>query len=263
MKKNDEFYVSYINGSLGSKTKRTLKRFTIASICIVIVSALLFSFSQKPFKNASFELLSETKIVGTFHENPYPMLRVEIAKNTFKNILLLGFGKSSANPFLEKIQAEVKDLNGKQLSIEGNLIYYNGKTLIQITNDEKVILIGSSKSTIPQKEVVSKMTLQGEIIDPKCYFGVMKPGKGKIHRSCAVRCISGGIPPVLATTDRNNISQYYLLTDLKGRSINQDILPFIGKPSELTGTVEKMDDWYVLKINPEDIKVKSDVSKIY
>ena len=57
--------------------------------------------------------------------------------------------------------------------------------------------------------------------------------------------------------------QNYLLTDLKGRSINLDILPFIGKPSELTGTIKKMDDWYVLKINPEDIKVKSDVSKIY
>jgi hypothetical protein len=263
MKKNDEFYVSYIEGSLGSKTKRTLKRFAISAVFLVIVSALLFSFSQKPFKNASFELLSETKITGTFHENPYPMLRVEIAKNTFKNILLLGFGKSSANPFLEKLQAEVMDLNGEQLSIEGNLIYYNGKTLIQITDDEKVTLIGASKTAIPKKDVVSKMTLQGEIIDPKCYFGVMKPGKGKIHRSCAVRCISGGIPPVLATTDSNNISQYYLLTDLKGKSINQDILPFIGKPSELKGIVEKMDDWYVLKINLEDIKIKSDVSKIY
>ncbi len=173
--------------------------------------------------------------------------------------LPLGFGKSSANPFLEKLQTEVKDLKGKQLSIEGNLIYYNGKTLIQITNDEKVLLIGSKKTAIPQKEVVSKITLQGEIIDPKCYFGVMKPGKGKIHTSCAVRCISGGIPPVLATTDSNNISQYYLLTDLKGKSINRDILAFIGKPSELTGTVEKMDDWYVLKINPEEIKVISDV----
>jgi hypothetical protein len=91
----------------------------------------------------------------------------------------------------------------------------------------------------------------------------MKPGKGKIHRSCAVRCISGGIPPVLVTTDSNNISQYYLLTDLKGKTINHDILPFIGKPYELIGTVEKMDDWYVLKIKPEDIKVISDVSKIY
>lgn len=264
MKKNDEFYVSYIDGSLGAKTKQTLKRFTIGSLVVIIIAALLFSFAQKPFKNATFELLNETKITGTFHENPYPMLRVEVVKNTYKNILLLGFGKSSANPFLEKLQKEVKDLNGKTLSIEGNLIYYNGKTLMQITDDEKVTLSKANKANkAPLKTAISEMTFQGEIIDPKCYFGVMKPGKGKIHRSCAVRCISGGIPPVLATTDRNNISQYYLLTDLKGKSINQKVLSYIGKPSEIKGIVEKMEDWYVLKINPANITVLSETSKIY
>lgn len=263
MKKNDEFYVSYIEDSLGSKTKRTLKRFVIGSLLLVILAALVFSFSQKPFKNSTFELTSATKITGVFHENPYPMLRVEVAKNTYKNILLLGFGKSSANPFLEKLQNEVKDLNGKVLSIEGNLIYYNGKTLIQITDDEKVTLVGKSISETPSKSVISKMILQGEIIDPKCYFGVMKPGKGKIHRSCAVRCISGGIPPVLASTDNNNMSQYFLLTDLKGRPINKDVLPFIGQPSEIKGTVVKMEDWYLFKINIDDISVLSENSSIY
>ena len=264
MKRNDEFYVSYIDGSLGSKTKQILKRFVIVSIVIIIAGALLFSFSQKPFKNSSFELTSATKLTGTFHENPYPMLRVEIAENTFKNILLVGFGKSSANPFLENIIKEVKNINGKTLSIEGNLIYYNGKTLMQITNDEKVTLSkGSPSNKAPQKIAISEMTFQGEIIDPKCYFGVMKPGKGKIHRSCAARCISGGIPPVLATTDNNNIAEYYLITDDNGNAIHEAILPFIGKPSEITGIVEKMEDWYLLKINTENISVKSDISAVY
>ncbi len=263
MKKNEEFYVSYIEDSIGKHTKRALKRFAISSIVVIAASALVFSFSQKPFNNSTFELTSATKITGTFHENPYPMLRVEVAKKTFKNILLLGFGKSSANPFLDKLQNEVPDLNGKTLSIEGNLIYYNGKTLIQITDDEKVTLVNTKKVKGPEKETVSKMTLQGEIIDPKCYFGVMKPGKGKIHRSCAVRCISGGIPPVLATTDNNNISEYYLLTDLKGHRISDAILPFIGKPSEIKGIVEKMEDWYVMRINPQEIKVISETSNIY
>ena len=263
MKKNDEFYVSYIDGSLGSKTKRTLKRFTIGSLVVILIGALLFSFTQKPFKNSTFELTSTTKITGVFHENPYPMLRVRVADNTYKNILLLGFGKSSANPFLEKLQNEEKDLNGKTLSIEGNLIYYNGKTLIQITDDEKVTLENKNKSKTPVKNSISQMTLHGEIIDPKCYFGVMKPGKGKIHRSCAVRCISGGIPPVLATTDKNNISQYFLLTDLQGNPINNDILPYIGKPSKIKGIVEKMEDWYIMKINVSDILDLNKKSSIY
>ena len=264
MKKNDEFYVSYIDGSLGSKTKQTLKLFVFIAIGIIILSALVFSFSQKPFKNSTFELTSATKITGTFHENPYPMLRVEVAKNAFKNILLVGFGKSSVNPFLENIIKEAKNINGKTLTIEGNLIYYNGKTLMQITNDEKVTLSKSNTSNkAPLKTSISEMTLQGEVIDPKCYFGVMKPGKGKIHRSCAVRCISGGIPPVLATSDENNITEYFLITDMNGNAIHEDILPYIGKPSEISGIVQKMEDWYFLKINTEDISVISETSKIY
>ena len=264
MKKNDEFYVSYIEGSIGEKTKQTLKRFVFVAVGTIILAAFVFSFYQKPFKNSTFELTSATKITGTFHENPYPMLRVEVAENTYKNILLLGFGKSSANPFLKKLQNEVINLNGKPLSIEGNLIYYNGKTLMQITSDEKVTLSKANTSNkAPLKTSISEMTLQGEIIDPKCYFGVMKPGKGKIHRSCAVRCISGGIPPVLATSDKNNITEYFLITDLNGNALHEDILPFVGKPSEIKGIVEKMEDWYLLKININDILISHRKSSIY
>lgn len=262
MKKNDEFFVPYIKGSLGAKTKKTIKQFTLIVLGIIAIAALVFGFSQNQFKNSTFELSSETKITGMFHENPYPMLRVEIAENTFKNILLLGFGKSSANPFLEKLLTKEPNLNGKILSIEGNLIYYNGKTLLQITDEEKVKLEGKN-GKIPITKVISDMTLEGEIIDPKCYFGVMKPGFGKIHRSCAVRCISGGIPPVLATTDDNNISEYYLLTDLEGKPISKSVLPYIGKPSKIKGHVTKLEDWYLLKIDPKDIEVMSQKSQIY
>ena len=261
--KDKEFYVSYIEGSLGTKTKRALKRFVFTVLAIVFIGALIFSFFQTPFKNSTFELTSETKISGVFHENPYPMLRVKVAENEYKNILLLGFGKFSANPYLQEILSEVGDLNGKNITIEGNLIYYNGKTLIQITNEEKVTLENKSKTITPIKEAISEMTLYGEIIDPKCYFGVMKPGFGKIHRSCAIRCISGGIPPVLATTDNNNISEYYLLTDVNGYPINEAILPFIGKPSKISGIVEKQEDWYLLKIDTKNIQLLKKPSNIY
>jgi hypothetical protein len=263
MKKNDEFYVSYIEGSLGASTKSALKKFVFAALLLVIGAALVFALTQKKFKNSTFELSSDTKITGVFHESPYPMLRVQLAENTFKNVLLLGFGKSSANPFLKKLRSELADLKGKKLSVEGNLIYYNGKTLIQITDDEKVSLEADTSFEIPQSELVSEMTLQGEIIDPKCYFGVMKPGKGKIHRSCAVLCISGGMPPVLATTDANNLSAYYLLTDTQGNPIHKDILPFVGKPAEIKGIVEKNEDWYTLKIDIKDINLLNTPSTIY
>ncbi len=262
MDPKDEFYVGYAN-QMGKKTKRTITSFLIVIIGLVSLGVFLFAFYQNPFTNSTFELNTISKLEGVYHESPYPMLRVQLAENSYKNVLLLGFGKSSVNPYINELMDAQGDLNGSALSIEGNLIYYNGKTLIQITDEEKVTLLNSSKTSVPKNENMGAIELEGEIIDPKCYFGVMKPGLGKIHRSCAIRCISGGIPPVFATTDKQGQTQYYLLTDIKGNALNKEVLPFVGKPSLLKGNIEKSEDWNLLKIDHNKITIVSNRSKIY
>ncbi|MGI9531530.1 hypothetical protein [Lutimonas sp.] len=262
MKPEDEFYVGYTN-KMGRKTKRTITVFMIVVSLVVLIGVFAFSYFQKPFVNSTFELNKVSTLRGVYHENPYPMLRVQVAENSYKNILLLGFGKSSVNPFIRKLMQDEGNLHGKTLSLEGNLIYYNGKTLIQITNDEKVSLVNSSITTLPENKSQGNTILTGEIIDPKCYFGVMKPGLGKIHRSCAIRCISGGIPPVLATTDQQGQTSYYLLTNLEGEPLNQSVLPFIGKPALLKGAIEKSEDWNLLKTDITQIEILNNRSKIY
>ena len=152
---------------------------------------------------------------------------------------------------------------GQGYSIEGNLIYYNGKTLIQITNEEKARLVNGANASISAAEPMGSMQFEGETVDPKCYFGVMKPGMGKIHRSCALLCISGGIPPVLATTNENDIAIYFLLTNKAVKPINKEILPFIGKPSKIKGEVEKIGDWHILRIDVSDIVEMGQKSAIY
>ncbi|MGB5818676.1 MAG: hypothetical protein WBG90_04265 [Saonia sp.] len=264
MDKNNDFYIGYVD-KVAPRIKKTLKHFLLFSLVVLLGIAAVFALTQHTATNSAFEFDTETKITGIYHEMPYPMLKVKIGDTAFKNIVLLGFGKFGANPYLEKIHREVDQLSGSTLSIEGNLIYYNGKTLLQITSDEKITLIEKADAELlpKPKVLVNDMELLGEIIDPKCYFGVMKPGKGKIHRSCAVLCISGGIPPVLATTDANNILEYYLITDRDGNAIHQDILPFVGKPSQLIGTVVELEDWYQLRIDTENIKDLNKPSKIY
>ena len=264
MEEKDDFYIGYVDEVPG-KTKKTVRNFVVLALIVLIETALIFAFTQNTFKNSSFELTTSTKITGVYHEMPYPMLKVQTSENSYKNIVLLGFGKSSANPYLKKIKEEIPQISGLRLSIEGNLIYFNGKTLLQITDDQKISIDKKAgRGPLPTlKMIAQNMELQGEIIDPKCYFGVMKPGKGKIHRSCAVRCISGGIPPVLATTDSNNLAEYYLLTDTKGEPINESVLPFVGKPSLITGTVVQMEDWYQLRIDVSNIKALNLPSRIY
>lgn len=42
----------------------------------------------------------------------------------------------------------------------------------------------------------------------------MKPGEGKAHRACAIRCIAGGIPPVSTTIEaiarEKKVNEYVL-----------------------------------------------------
>ncbi len=94
-------------------------------------------------------------------------------------------------------------------------------------------------------------TLSGEIIDPKCYFGAMNPGQGKPHISCAARCISGGIMPVLKY-EVNNQNKYVVLVGLNGEEINSKVLNYIGIPVEIKGNLSSIDNWGILKIDPKN-----------
>ncbi len=262
MEKEDEFYIGYIDNSIGGGTKKSLKKFVFLGISFLVLGVFLFGFFQSQASNSSFDFDLPTKVSGVYHEMPYPMLQVKLAENTYKNIVLLGFGKFGPNAYLKDIRNEQGSLEGKHLTIEGNLIYYNGKTLLQIDDGQKISLTNPT-TTLISTESVGEITVEGEIVDPKCYFGVMKPGYGKIHRSCAALCIAGGIPPVLVTNDSNALSPYFLLTDMKGNPIHKDILPYIGQPSVLKGMAEKLGDWYIIRIDVSQIKRLNKPSSVY
>ena len=95
------------------------------------------------------------------------------------------------------------------------------------------------------------MTLVGEIVDSKCFLGVMKPGNSKPHRACAARCISGGIPPVLLVRDKQGNPTYFLLVSSAGESVNDAVLDLVAEPVEITGRVMRHGDLLVLHADPE------------
>ena len=262
MEKKEEFYIGYMDGT-GEATKKILKRFVFFALGLLLLGAFLFSFFQKPAVNSSYDFNEPTKVSGVYQESPYPMLKVQLAEGVYKDILLLGFGKFGPNEYLKEIKEETNSLVGKALTIEGQLIYYNGKTLLEIDDSQKITLRDSKAYPTDSGTLLGTKELEGEIVDPKCYFGVMKPGYGKIHRSCAALCISGGMPPVLVTTNETGKDDYILLTDLRGNPIHQDILPYIGQPSLLKGEVYSLGDWQEMRIDVSQIKSLNKASSIY
>ena len=92
------------------------------------------------------------------------------------------------------------------------------------------------------------VTLTGEIVDSKCYLGVMNPGQGKVHRDCAARCLSGGIPPILVTTDGR---EQFLLVGPDGRALGRDALrEFIAEPIRIQGELLESGSTQLLKVDP-------------
>lgn len=259
--KND-FFVGY-SDQIPHKSKKGIRRFVVISALVLVVTAVLFSFTQKPFTNATFELTNESTLTGMFYQKPYPMLRVKDSMGGTRSILLLGFGKFGANKYIDHLLEENQSLNGQQLEIKGNLIYYNNKTLLQITNQEKVQILGESNVKLTPEFNADIATLEGEIVDPKCYFGVMKPGFGKIHRSCAIRCISGGIPPVFVSSDSLDPSPYYIITNSRGEPIHGELAAYIGKAALLRGETILLDDWKYIKLDIENIELLNKPSAIF
>jgi hypothetical protein len=105
------------------------------------------------------------------------------------------------------------------------------------------------------------LELKGEILDPKCYFGAMKPGMGKPHKDCAVRCIEGGMSPVFCMRNEKGETSYGLLLGADGGPVGHLLKDFIGDPVSIHAKVVRYDDWILLYSNPlSDIKRISGLS---
>lgn len=129
-------------------------------------------------------------------------------------------------------------------------MYNDGKTLLQINKDEHPLIKYENKEADkewqPQQKNLGQVLVKGEIIDPKCYFGVMKPGEGKAHRDCAIRCILGGINPVMMIRNAQNERNYFLMLGPNGEKVNIAVQDFVAEPVSIQAQLVQYDDWIVM-----------------
>src|SRR5439155_21577652 len=81
-------------------------------------------------------------------------------------------------------------------------------------------------------------------------LGVMNPGALTPHRACAIRCISGGIPPVLLVRQTNGAALYFLLVSRDGHPVNKQVLNIVAEPVEISGEVERQGELLILRADP-------------
>jgi hypothetical protein len=261
MEQGEDFYIGYTERAPES-IRKFIKRIIIGLSISIPLIAMILVIGQQGFSTGTFEFGHLTELEGILHKTPYPGLTIISGKDingnfTYQDILLVGYGKFGASGILDEIEMRVGvKLEDVVLKLNGTLIYNDGKTLFELTRQADSYV---SHSTEIQDydlwvnhpiEKYGTVELKGEIIDPKCYFGVMKPGEGKPHRSCAIRCISGGIPPMLAARNELGESNYYILMGPDYEPINDQILPFVADQVITNGTLSGCGDWLILQVEP-------------
>jgi hypothetical protein len=142
----------------------------------------------------------------------------------------------------------VAGLAGRRVRLAGSLIYRDDQVMVEIVPGS-VELLGTGTPPAVGEEL-GQVTLVGEIVDSKCFLGVMKPGRGKPHRACASLCIRGGIPPLLRVETAAGEHADYLLVNADGGAVNHQILDWVAEPVEITGHLRRLGDLLVLAADP-------------
>ena len=129
------------------------------------------------------------------------------------------------------------------VKLRGRLMYReDGQALIEAI-PESVETDGgpSTHDPLGKRAPLGEMTLEGEIVDTKCYLGAMNPGVLKPHRACAILCIKGGIPPDAAGPRENRRPGRLLSYSSTKATAPSTTASWTssGCPYEITGQVER------------------------
>ncbi|HXT27333.1 MAG TPA: hypothetical protein VN749_21135 [Candidatus Eisenbacteria bacterium] len=244
----NEFYVGYVSKAPAGISRR-IRAVVIALMAIAVMGAFTFASVQRTFAPAIFEYGKQRSFEGIIERKPFPTLLVKrpgSPDSGSSHYLLVAEGKHGADD-------EVFEFEGKSVRLKGTLIYRGSQTMIEVVKGS-ISVAGSAEALPAAAKTLGVFELDGEIVDGKCYLGVMNPGSGKVHRDCAARCLSGGVPILFATNNFRGEPGVLQLTDSDQKPLAKAaFLDHVGQPLRLKGTVVKNGDTLIFKIDPSGI----------
>jgi hypothetical protein len=224
-REGEEFYVGYLT-HLPQGIGKLMRTVVIALFGIILLVVLMIVFGLQKLPLSSFEFGQEREFTGVIKALPSPTLLVREG-NSLTQFLLVAAGKHGA---------DVNEFDGKKVKLTGTRIFRDGITMLEIVNHSIYVEANSGAENLVVNDL-GKFTLVGEIVDSKCYLGVMNPGNTKPHRECASLCISGGVPPMFIAHDEAGNKIMLLLESVEGTTINEEVLDFVAEPVEISGQV--------------------------
>lgn len=239
----DPFYVGYLKTP---HTYRSSMKLTIVLIAIWgAMSAFLLVLSQRSPGFATWDISNEQTWTGLLLEQPYPML-----VTPDETLLVVNMGKRGAHE-------QLKDLFGSEYTINGYELQREGRRMIELAPDFLATPAHAQPVSSPELVVLAEEPIEykGEIIDGKCFLGAMKPGDGFGHRSCAVLCLRGGLPPMFADDNATPGDRYPLLIVDGSTTLPDSLMGKVACKVRMHATPARIADLPVLLVKSSEIEV--------
>ena len=246
--RDEAFYVGY-----QPKAPAALARFrAIVAVCLLLgVPAMMaaMAIAQRPLPPGSFEFGQTRTFEGVLYESPVPLLHMNVDFDTplgkrGVNFLLVGAGKHG-------LPEVARGAHGRRVRFEGSLIEQEGQYMVEMNAPDTFEDLGQPDESERRKakpSAVGAVNFVGELVDTKCFLGVMRPAEGKVHRACAVRCLEGGVPPGLLVRDIEGGVSVFMLTGSSGATL--DVNPqWAGRLIRVEGNLDLYDETPVISVN--------------
>ncbi|HEV7671159.1 MAG TPA: Rieske 2Fe-2S domain-containing protein [Thermoanaerobaculia bacterium] len=241
-----EFFIGW-QEPLPPRLGRRIRAVAAAGVVLALGVGLLLAAAQKPFAPAVFEYGRPRFFTGRLQASPIPILWVS-PPDRHPDVASAGY--ALAAPAKHGAAGLAAPWAGRAVRLRGTLIRRAGRGMIEVEPGSIEPWRGSAPP-LPAGQRLGPATVDGVIADSKCWLGAMSPGEGKIHRDCAVRCLSGGLPPLLLGAGPEG--KNFWLTGPGGRAIGARILDRVAEPVRLRGEVVRFDDQLVFEVESDAV----------
>lgn len=236
----DEFYIGY-EPHLPPGMAGAVRAAVIAAFLVLAAVAVVVTRAQRPLAASSFEYGHHQTWSGWLVLSPAPAIVVPSTSGT-RRYWLVGRGKHGAADAIGRVREG-------WVSVTGTLISRAPWHMIELVSVET-----SRAPAIPapppdaHAEDGREVELRGEIVDSKCFLGVMNPGERTVHRDCAIQCLLGGVPPMLAFQDPDGHAALAVLVSADGRLLHDEVRNVVGTPVAVRGRLTRLDGQALLQL---------------
>lgn len=270
----DDFYIGW-EDQAPARHARAIRRALLVTLPSVALLALGFALAQRLIGVAFFEWGNVNEFGGILRATPYPHLILEAdGTNEVRS--------TSAAPLVAPFKFGVKHeaicgFDGQRVTLRATRIHRDRQLMLEVepgsihAERQGALESTDARNGSPSEKgattvrpdngpqpiaaiALGRRTFRGEIVDSKCWMGVMNPGVVTTHRACAVRCISGGIPPMLLVRRAGAPPLNLLLVSTNDQPVNAAVLDFVAEPVEVAGEVVRHGALLTFRIDPATIR---------